>query len=89
MTATRGLESLLTTKEVVICCGSGGVGKTTTAAAAATMAAVHSGLKVLVVTVDPAKRLANSLGLQRFGSLHTRRRQQPTRERNTCRCRSR
>ena len=71
MTATRGLESLLTTKEVVICCGSGGVGKTTTAAAAATMAAVHSGLKVLVVTVDPAKRLANALGMERFGNTET------------------
>ena len=43
-------------------CGSGGVGKTTTAAAAAAMAAVHHGGKVLVLTVDPARRLANALG---------------------------
>ena len=46
----------------MIHCGSGGVGKTTTAAAAAAMAAVHHGGKVLVLTVDPARRLANALG---------------------------
>jgi len=63
------LEPLLAAKEIVICCGSGGVGKTTTAAAAAAMAAAHLGGKVLVITVDPAKRLANALGLQRFGNV--------------------
>ena len=56
------LEPLLAAKEIVICCGSGGVGKTTTAAAAAAMAAAQLGGKVLVITVDPAKRLANALG---------------------------
>jgi anion-transporting ArsA/GET3 family ATPase len=55
-------------REIVIACGSGGVGKTTTAAAAAAMAAVKHGGKVLVLTVDPAKRLANALGLQGFGN---------------------
>jgi anion-transporting ArsA/GET3 family ATPase len=65
------LESLLAAKEIVICCGSGGVGKTTTAAAAAAMAAAHLGGKVLVITVDPARRLAAALGLERFGNVET------------------
>ncbi len=66
------LEQLLATKEIVVCCGSGGVGKTTTAAAAAAMAATQLGGKVLVVTVDPARRLANALGLESFGNVETR-----------------
>jgi anion-transporting ArsA/GET3 family ATPase len=68
----RTLEQLLATREIVISCGSGGVGKTTTAAAAAAMAATHLGGKVLVLTVDPAKRLANALGLERFGNVERR-----------------
>jgi anion-transporting ArsA/GET3 family ATPase len=67
--STGSLEQLLAAKEIVIHCGSGGVGKTTTAAAAAAMAAVHLGGKVLVLTVDPAKRLANALGLEEFGNI--------------------
>jgi len=71
--ATRSsLPSLLAAKEIVICCGSGGVGKTTTAAAAAAQAATHLGGKILVITVDPARRLANALGLERFGNVETR-----------------
>jgi anion-transporting ArsA/GET3 family ATPase len=66
------IEQLLAAKEIVIHCGSGGVGKTTTAAAAAAMAAVHHGGKVLVLTVDPARRLANALGLETFGNVETR-----------------
>jgi anion-transporting ArsA/GET3 family ATPase len=66
------LESLLAAKEIAIFCGSGGVGKTTTAAAAAAMAAVRLGGKVLVLTVDPAKRLANALGIEGFGNIETR-----------------
>jgi hypothetical protein len=66
------IEQLLAAKEIVIHCGSGGVGKTTAAAAVAAMAAVHHGGKVLVVTVDPARRLANALGLEAFGNLETR-----------------
>ena len=62
------IEALFSSKEIVIACGSGGVGKTTTAAAAATMAAVKQRGKVLVVTVDPARRLANALGLEGFGN---------------------
>src|SRR5437762_14050701 len=63
------LEHLLAAKEILICCGSGGVGKTTTAAAAGAMAAITLGGKVLVVTVDPARRLANALGLEGFGNV--------------------
>jgi anion-transporting ArsA/GET3 family ATPase len=65
------IEQLLAAKEIVVHCGSGGVGKTTTAAAAATEAAIHLGGKVLVLTVDPAKRLANALGLKEFGNIET------------------
>jgi anion-transporting ArsA/GET3 family ATPase len=49
-------------RTIVVCCGSGGVGKTTTAAAFALQAARY-GRKACVVTIDPARRLANSLGL--------------------------
>jgi anion-transporting ArsA/GET3 family ATPase len=48
--------------KIVICCGSGGVGKTTTSAAVALRAA-EAGRKVVVLTIDPARRLAQSLGL--------------------------
>jgi anion-transporting ArsA/GET3 family ATPase len=47
---------------VVVCCGSGGVGKTTTAAAMA-LEAARRGRRACVVTIDPAKRLADALGL--------------------------
>ncbi|MGL5928219.1 MAG: ArsA family ATPase, partial [Dermatophilaceae bacterium] len=47
---------------IVVCCGAGGVGKTTTAAALALRAA-ESGRRVVVLTIDPARRLAQSLGL--------------------------
>jgi len=57
----------LTRKEVCICCGSGGVGKTTTSAAIALGMAAR-GHKVAVLTIDPAKRLANSLGLPELGN---------------------
>jgi anion-transporting ArsA/GET3 family ATPase len=66
------IEQLLAAKEIVIHCGSGGVGKTTTAAAVAAMAAVRHGGKVLVLTVDPARRLANALGLEAFGNVEKR-----------------
>jgi len=49
-------------KKIVLVCGSGGVGKTTTAAALAIQGAL-SGKKTVVLTIDPAKRLATSLGL--------------------------
>lgn len=69
--AVGSIEQLLAAKEIVISCGSGGVGKTTVAAAMGAMASAHIGGKVLVVTVDPAKRLANALGLERFGNVET------------------
>jgi anion-transporting ArsA/GET3 family ATPase len=47
---------------IIVCCGSGGVGKTTTAAAVALRAA-EGGRKVVVLTIDPARRLAQSMGL--------------------------
>jgi len=47
---------------IVVCCGAGGVGKTTTAAALGLRAA-ESGRRVVVLTIDPARRLAQSLGL--------------------------
>jgi anion-transporting ArsA/GET3 family ATPase len=50
------------TTEIVVCCGSGGVGKTTTAAALALRAA-EQGRSVCVLTIDPARRLAQSMGL--------------------------
>jgi anion-transporting ArsA/GET3 family ATPase len=54
-------------KEVCICAGSGGVGKTTASAAIALGMAAR-GKKVAVLTIDPAKRLANSLGLRELGN---------------------
>ena len=63
------LEQLLATKEIVVCCGSGGVGKTTVAASAALGAASRLGGKVLVLTIDPAKRLADALGLEGIGNV--------------------
>jgi len=66
--ATTTLEQLLSAKEVVVTCGAGGVGKTTTAAALATMAALHLGGRVLVLTIDPARRLADALGLEGIGN---------------------
>ncbi|MCD6014961.1 MAG: Anion-transporting ATPase [Solirubrobacterales bacterium] len=62
------VAELLEDKRVCICAGSGGVGKTTTSAAiAAGMAA--RGKRVAVLTIDPAKRLADSLGLPELGNV--------------------
>jgi anion-transporting ArsA/GET3 family ATPase len=58
---------LLEGKEICICAGSGGVGKTTTSAAVA-LGMASRGKKVAVLTIDPAKRLANSLGLPELGN---------------------
>jgi anion-transporting ArsA/GET3 family ATPase len=54
--------------EIVICCGSGGVGKTTTSAALAVRAA-ESGRRVVVLTIDPARRLAQSLGIEQLDNI--------------------
>jgi anion-transporting ArsA/GET3 family ATPase len=63
----RVIADVLADRRIVICAGSGGVGKTTTAAALA-MGMATRGLRVAVVTIDPAKRLANSLGLETLGN---------------------
>jgi anion-transporting ArsA/GET3 family ATPase len=56
------LDSLVETKKVIVCCGAGGVGKTTTSAALGVAAAAR-GRKVLVLTIDPARRLAEAMGI--------------------------
>ncbi len=65
------LETILAGRSICICAGSGGVGKTTTSAAIAVAMAEH-GLKVAVLTIDPAKRLADSLGLAELGNVPRR-----------------
>jgi anion-transporting ArsA/GET3 family ATPase len=57
---------VLLERRILVCVGSGGVGKTTTAAALA-LAAARRGKRTLVLTIDPARRLANSLGLESLG----------------------
>ena len=61
------LRQWLSDRTLIVCVGSGGVGKTTTAASMALQAAMD-GRRVLVLTIDPAKRLANALGLSSFGN---------------------
>ncbi|MGI8433546.1 MAG: ArsA family ATPase [Nocardioidaceae bacterium] len=56
------------TVHIVVCCGSGGVGKTTTSAALGLRAAEH-GRKVVVLTIDPARRLAQSMGLDELDNV--------------------
>ncbi|HUR51083.1 MAG TPA: ArsA-related P-loop ATPase [Mycobacteriales bacterium] len=62
------LDDVLDTAEIVVCCGSGGVGKTTTAAALALRAA-ERGRRTVVLTIDPARRLAQSMGLQELDNV--------------------
>ena len=56
------VDAVLDTAKILVCCGSGGVGKTTTAAALALRAA-ERGRRTVVLTIDPARRLAQSMGL--------------------------
>ncbi|WP_435797729.1 ArsA family ATPase [Streptomyces klenkii] len=56
---------------IVVCCGSGGVGKTTTAAALGVRAA-ERGRKVVVLTIDPARRLAQSMGIEELDNVPRR-----------------
>jgi anion-transporting ArsA/GET3 family ATPase len=65
------IQEILTKKEVIVCAGAGGVGKTTTSAAIALSAAVQ-GKKAAVLTIDPARRLASSLGLKELSNEPTR-----------------
>lgn len=58
------ISRLIREKRVVVCCGAGGVGKTTVSAAMA-LAAARAGRRVLVITIDPSRRLAETLGVDR------------------------
>jgi anion-transporting ArsA/GET3 family ATPase len=63
MTAARlKIDHVLDDARIIVCCGSGGVGKTTTAAALAVRAA-ERGRRTVVLTIDPARRLAQAMGL--------------------------
>ena len=61
-TSKSSLQALLQEKRILVCCGAGGVGKTTTSAALGVAGALL-GKKTLVVTIDPARRLADALGM--------------------------
>jgi anion-transporting ArsA/GET3 family ATPase len=61
--AAPSLRDLVEHRRILVCCGSGGVGKTTTAAVLA-LEAAKAGRRAVVVTIDPAKRLADALGLE-------------------------
>jgi len=67
VTTAEDLTELVTTSRIIICSGSGGVGKTTSAAVVA-MEAATVGRRAVVVTIDPAKRLADALGLDGIGN---------------------
>jgi anion-transporting ArsA/GET3 family ATPase len=67
---TTVLESVAT-RRIVVCVGSGGVGKTTVAAALGLSRALQGG-RALVCTIDPARRLANALGLSTLGNVESR-----------------
>lgn len=62
------MASVCSTHDLLVVCGAGGVGKTTVAAAVAVTAAVEQGGRVLVLTVDPARRLADALGVGDLGN---------------------
>jgi anion-transporting ArsA/GET3 family ATPase len=61
------LDTILSSARVIVCVGQGGVGKTSTSAAIA-LEAAHRGRRALVLTIDPARRLANALGMREFGN---------------------
>jgi Zn-dependent alcohol dehydrogenase len=65
------LGSLVSSRSVVVCCGSGGVGKTTISAALA-LEAASLGKSACVVTIDPARRLADALGIAELTNSPTR-----------------
>ncbi|MEM7341671.1 MAG: ArsA family ATPase [Actinomycetota bacterium] len=68
---TSALDALLANGEAILVAGPGGVGKTTVSAALAVRAAQHHGRRVLLVTVDPARRLADALGVEEVSQLTT------------------
>src|SRR5580692_8820276 len=66
-TPPETLDELVMKRRVIVAVGAGGVGKTTTAAALGVAAAAR-GRRVLCLTIDPARRLAESLGLERMSA---------------------
>ncbi len=64
---SKQFTEMVNSQNVIVCVGSGGVGKTTTSAVIGLHAAIM-GRKVLVLTIDPARRLANSLGIEVIGN---------------------
>jgi anion-transporting ArsA/GET3 family ATPase len=65
--AKKAIADVVATHDVIVCAGSGGVGKTTTAAAIGLLGAAR-GRNTIVLTIDPAKRLADSLGIKELGN---------------------
>jgi anion-transporting ArsA/GET3 family ATPase len=63
MSGAPDLATITRERTIIVCCGSGGVGKTTTAAVIA-LEGARAGRRTVVVTIDPAKRLADALGLE-------------------------
>src|SRR5262249_40121401 len=63
MSDAVSFDDIIEQRHIVVCCGTGGVGKTTAAAVFAVEGA-RRGRNAVVVTIDPAKRLANTLGLE-------------------------
>jgi anion-transporting ArsA/GET3 family ATPase len=68
VTGVPRLAALVGSLDVVVCCGSGGVGKTTVSAALAAAIASTSDRRVMVLTIDPARRLATALGMTGIGA---------------------
>ncbi len=66
----KSIADVVAGHDVVVCAGSGGVGKTTTAAAIGLLGAT-AGRRTIVLTIDPAKRLADSLGIAELGNRPT------------------
>jgi anion-transporting ArsA/GET3 family ATPase len=66
VTGPLDLTDTVRARRIVVCCGSGGVGKTTSAAALGVLAA-QQGVRALVMTIDPARRLAQAMGLDGLG----------------------
>ena len=68
VSGAMGVAPVLLNNRCVVCVGPGGVGKTSTAAAMS-MYAAATGKRTVVLTIDPARRLANALGLAEIGSV--------------------
>ena len=67
-----GVLDGLASRRIVVCVGSGGVGKTTVAAAIGARPRPGRRQRTLVCTIDPARRLANALGLAALGNVESR-----------------